>query len=368
MIEDMPRPKPPGLIHDRNRHGTWRWVYRAHKSAPRIALTADYGTPEFWQQYRDAAAGIAPGQKQRPGQGRKGTLQWLVDRWRESSDWKATAPATQRQRDNILFHVMATSSDVQYRDITRQHIVEGRERRQETPFAANNFLKTMRALFAWAKDAGLVEVNPAADVKFLAKRTGGFEPWNHADIEAYRAHWPLGTRARVALEALYATGLRRGDVVKLSRTHIKDGIFEIRTEKTGEVVYPRMTAAFQEAIEAGPVGSLLYVVGADLMPMVKESFGNSFGDWCRKAGIRKSAHGLRKLVVTEAVEAGCTEAELQDMFGWTTIKQSSIYTRSRMRKRSAATGWSKRAGNGGDTNPPGGMHQPFQKGLKSRGE
>lgn len=30
------------------------------------------------------------------------------------------------------------------------------------------------------------------------------------------------------------------------------------------------------AIEAGPVGTMIYNVGADGLPMVKESFGNSF--------------------------------------------------------------------------------------------
>lgn len=352
MIEDMPKSKPPGLIHERNRHGTQRWVYRADKRAPRIALTAPYDSAEFWQQYRAAVAGQVR-QPPKAGAAAEGSLRWLVNTWRASSDWKATAPATQRQRDNILAHVLDGAGNVPFRAITRQDIIDGRERRQDTPFAANNFLKTMRALFAWAEERQLVERSPAAGVKFLTQKTTGFEPWVAADVVAYRERWPLDTRARLAMEIIYATGLRRGDVVRLGRQHLQDdGTFMIVTEKTGETVFPPMTPALREAIEAGPVGDLVYATGADRKPLAKESLGNSLREWCRAAGVTKSAHGLRKLVVTEAAEAGCTEAELQDMFGWTTIKQSAIYTRTRARKRVAARGWAKRAWNDGSAAPP----------------
>jgi integrase len=362
----MPRPKPPGLIHERNRHGNWRWVYRPHKSAKRVALTAPYGTAEFWQQYEDAVLGKRrPARPESPHKAKSGSLKWLVERWQESSDWRTSAAATQRQRLNILAHVLSANGDKPYRAMTRKHIIEGRERRQATPFAANNFLKTMRALFKWAIAVGHCDENPAAEVPFLGGRTPGFEPWTAADVAAYRARWGNGTRARIALEIIYATGLRRGDVVALGKQHLgADGRFEIRTEKTGETVYPPMTAELSEAVATGLTGALIYMSTACGQPMTKESFGNSFSEWCRAAGIHKSAHGLRKLVVTEAVEAGCSEAELQDMFGWTTIKQSVVYTRTRSRRNMAGRGWDKRNGNARSANPENGAAEQPKRGLK----
>ena len=35
-------------------------------------------------------------------------------------------------------------------EMTRAHIIDGRERRKATPSQANNFLNTMRSLFRWA--------------------------------------------------------------------------------------------------------------------------------------------------------------------------------------------------------------------------
>jgi hypothetical protein len=47
-------------------------------------------------------------------------------------------------------------------------------------------------------------------------------------------------------------------------------------------------------LKAGPTGELTYVVSADGKPMAKEVIGNLFRAACRTAGVKKSAHGLRK--------------------------------------------------------------------------
>jgi hypothetical protein len=92
----------------------------------------------------------------------------------------------------------------------------------------------------------------------------------------------------------------------------------LRTEKSGEfiVVAFEMLPPLVEALEAGPTGELTFICGANGGPLTKESFGNDFSEACRAAGIRKSAHGVRKLGATVAAENGATEAELESMFGW----------------------------------------------------
>jgi len=75
--------------------------------------------------------------------------------------------------------------------------------------------------------------------------------------------------------------------------------------------------------------------------MTKESFGNAFRDACRAAGIRKSAHGLRKLAATRAADADATLWQLNGMFGWTGTKMASLYTQAADRKRAAREGFKK---------------------------
>jgi integrase len=111
--------------------------------------------------------------------------------------------------------------------------VAGRDRRaKETPFQARHFLDTMRGLFRWAVEAGLVKVDPTAGVSDPSFPTSeGFPIWTEDDAAAYEKRWPIGTRQRVWFDVLLYTGLRRGDAVRLGRQHVRDGIATIKTER-----------------------------------------------------------------------------------------------------------------------------------------
>jgi integrase len=126
---------------------------------------------------------------------------------------------------------------------------------------------------------------------------------------------------------------------------MRDGEAVITTEKSGrkiEVTIPLyFFPAFAEAISAGPTGDLSFICGARGQPMTKESFGNAFSEACSAAGIRKSAHGLRKLAATRAANAGATVWQLNAMFGWTGTEMASHYTRAADRKRAAREGFRK---------------------------
>ena len=208
----------------------------------------------------------------------------------------------------------------------------------------------MRGLFEWAKDAQFVKSNPASAVKYpLLKSGDGFPVWTESDVAAYEARWPIGTKERVWFVVPSCTGLRRGDAVRVGRQHVRDGEdgkeIVIATEKSGgkiEVIIPlRYFPALVETLRIGPTADLAFICGADGKPMTKESFGNAFRDVCRAAGIRKSAHGLRKLAATRAANAGATVWQLNAMFGWTGTKMASLYTQAADRKRAAREGFKK---------------------------
>jgi integrase len=326
-MDGMPRPRLPYLHLQITRHGERVFYVRTDKKAPRVRIRGEYGSEQFMAEYKAAIAGNPV--RQKAGKAHRASLRWLCDEWRKSSAWYRTAQATKRQRENILHRLLTDNGKIPFLDIKATHIMAGRERRMKTPFAANNFLKTMRALFAWAIEAGHCTVNPAAGVKFLSRKTGGHEPWTQDEIAAFRERWPLGTRARVALETIYLTGLRRGDACRLGRQHIgKDGIGRIRMEKTGAVVSFAVPPHLAEVWAQGPCGDLTFIAGEKGRPMAKEALGNQFREWCQAAGIEKSAHGLRKLAAAEVADAGGSEIELQKAFGWATLGQSSVYTRN----------------------------------------
>jgi integrase len=332
----MPRPRPPHLHREETRHGAVIWyVRRGH--GPRIRVKADYGSEAFWSEYRAALEG-AP----KPSKAVKAnTLAWGLDRYRASSSWAALSNATRRQSENIFRGVINTAGDVALRDITVETIKAGRERRAAAPHAANNFLKSMRRFFKWAADpegGSLVGVNPTIGVKLLkGKNKDGFHTWTNEEIERFETRWPIGTRERLALHLLLYTGLSRGDVVRLGRQHVNNGVITFRMEKgRGDgVVYPPVLPILAATIAASKTGDLTYLVTERGTPFVKESFGNWFREACRAAGCPGSAHGLRKAGATRAAENGATVNQLMALFGWKTEKMALLYTRKADRKRLA---------------------------------
>lgn len=342
MLE-MPRPRPPRLQRHKTRHGKFVWYVRLGRG-PLVRIRAEFGTLEFEAAYQAAVNG----ERQPVRTARAGTLAWLLERYRETGAWSALSRATRRQRENIFKHVLETAGGEPFSAISERVIVAGRERRRATPAQARHFIDAMRGLFAWAKEAGFVSSNPAAAVKYPTKKpSDGFPVWTEDDLARYEKRWPVGTRERVWLAVLLYTGLRRGDAVLLGRQHVRNGVAMLKTAKTGTEVCIPILPALETILQAGPTGDLSFICGARGQPLTKESFGNLFSDACRAAGVRKSAHGVRKAGATRAANNGATVAQLEAIFGWTGGRMASHYTRSADRARLAREAIGKLANDGG---------------------
>ena len=332
----MPRPRPPHLHRQETRHGAVVW-YVGKGHGRRIRLRAEYGSEAFWAEYRAAIEGTP---KPSPS-AKTSTLHWALDKYRHSSAWAGLSNATRRQRENIYRPVIKTAGKVMLKDIATDTIRAGRERRAAAPHAANNFLKAMRGFFGWAVETGLVATDPTKGVKMLAgENESGFHTWTEEELERFEAHWPLGTRERLAFDLLLYTGLRRGDAVQVGRQHVRDGCITIFTEKhrkgrRGEQVTIPILQPLAESIAATKTGDLTFLVTEFGRPWVKESFGNWFKDVCRAADCPGSAHGLRKAGATRAAERGATERQLMAIFGWSSPRMAAHYTRSADRSRLA---------------------------------
>jgi len=341
VIDPMPRPRLPYTSKETTRHGQTIWYVR-RPGRRKVRIRAAFGSPEFAAAYQ---AAMSDEEAPQPVREAAGTLSWLIARYMGSTAWADLSGATRRQRENIFKGVLAKAGDKRLASITQAAIVKGRDNRKETPAQARNFLDAMRGLFRWAHEAQLVKVDPTAGVKNPKKRTGGgFPAWTEADVAAYERRWPIGTKERVWLDVLLYTGLRRGDAVTVGRQHIgSDGFLSIRTEKSGrkvEVSIP-ILPVLAATLSAGPTGDLAFICGATGKPLTKESFGNMFSDAARAAGVRKGAHGVRKIAATRCAENSATVAQLEAIFGWTGGGMASLYTRAADRRRLAHEGAAK---------------------------
>jgi integrase len=93
-----------------------------------------------------------------------------------------------------------------------------------------------------------------------------------------------------------------------------------------------------DTLRAGPCGELTFIIGATGKPLDKRTFGNQFRKACRAAGVKRSAHGLRKIAATRAANAGATVAQLEAIFGWVGGRMASHCTRSADRRRLSMEG------------------------------
>lgn len=337
-MDGMPRPRPPHLHHETTRHGKPVWYVRVNRG-PRIRIKAEYGTDEFNAAYNLAVSGERP---VKPSDAAKGTLDWLVMLYRQSGAWtNDLSQATRRQRENILKHVLANGGKEALSNITKKTIRAGCERRKNTPSQARHFLDTMRGIYRWALDNELVSSDPTQGVVAKKPKTGGFPVWTDEEITAYEKRWPRGTRERLMFDVFLYTGLRRGDAAALGKQHIKNGVIALDTQKNGMRVTIPILPDLAKTMVATKMGELAIIATDEGKHFVKESLGTAFREACRAAGIKKSAHGLRKAAATHAANRGATVAQLEAIFGWEGGRMASLYTRSADRKALAEAAMEK---------------------------
>jgi integrase len=325
---EMPRKLPPFVFREKTRHGRLVFYFRRGKGS-RIRLP-DPGTPEFDQAYQDALLG-QPRRTPRDN-APSGSLAWLIARYRESAHFAGLRQSTRARREAIMRAAIESAGHIPFTAISRKDIVAALDRR--TPSAGIAWLNAMSVVFAWAVSAELIDRNPCHGVKRPKFQSDGHPVWSVAEVEQFRARWPLGTRERLALDLMLFTGLRRSDIYRLGRQHVTEGLISIRTLKTGKTVYIPIWPELQASIAAAPTGDLTFLTTSTGKPFgTANGFGIWFGKACQAAGVPGRAHGLRKAGATLAADAGASAHELMSLFGWTRLSQAEVYTRQANEKR-----------------------------------
>lgn len=203
------------------------------------------------------------------------------------------------------------------------------------PHAANTRLKVWRTLLEHAVDIGLIERNPARDVRKVNAPTKGHHCWTDEEIAQYRAHHLSRTKARLAFELLLWTGARRGDAVRLGRQHVSDNSLTYVSQKTGVEVCIPVLPEFQSQMDQIPRTQMLFLETAHGEPHSDKAFGAWFSKHCRAAGLpsRCTAHGLRKARARIMAEDGKQVHAIAAWGGWKTLSEVAHYTEAANRRK-----------------------------------
>jgi integrase len=198
----------------------------------------------------------------------------------------------------------------------------------ERPHAKRNWLKAIRGLMRYAIQIGMRADDPTDGVKSgRLIKVEGIRTWSEEEITVFRQHHAVGTQARLALELLLGTAQRRGDVVRMGRQHIQNGLLDVRQSKTGAALRIPLHPELKAVLDATPSEHLTFLTTAAGRPFTSDTFGHWFRVMCDEAGLRGlSAHGLRKAACRRLAEAGCTAHEIMSISGHRSLKEVQRYT------------------------------------------
>lgn len=347
---------PKYCVEDRDRYNNIR-IYFRRKGFPKVRLEGVPWTPEFMALYEQALQGSAPAVADdgRPKitPATQGSWRWLCQEYfSRSAPYRlldATTRAAQRRILEATFgEPIAPKSPLLFGDMPLQKFGKAaiavlRDRKIETPHAANAIVKAVRAVFRWAVDdetLTAIKSNPADEVRYFKRASDGHHTWTIDEVRQFEARHPLGTTARLALALLLYTGARRSDVVRMGPQMVSDGWLSFtvrkgRNKRVTKVDIP-VLPALQAVIEASPTGHLAYLVTHHGKTYSDTGFSNRMRDWCNQAGLPHcSAHGLRKAGATIAANNGATTKQLMAIFGWAEPEQAEHYTQHAERRRLA---------------------------------
>jgi integrase len=274
---------------------------------------------------------VKPGIKTVPG-----SMGALVRSYLVSPNFMALSLNERRHRNSILGRFNSAHghrSVTQFQPVHVKAMLAG----LANPYAAKNFLVTIRGMMTYAVEIGMTEKDPTAGIKRnKIPKSDGYITWSEDHVAAFEAKHPVGSKARLALALLLYTGQRRGDVVRMGRQHIRNGAIEVRQEKTGAKLVLPLHSSLQAILAATPSEHLTLLTTPYGKPYTSPGFGNWFRKRCLEAGlIGLSAHGLRKAAARRLAEAGCTVKQIAAITGHTTLKEVARYTDAADQRRLA---------------------------------
>jgi integrase len=334
-----------GLLKERLPSGAYRYRVRVKgQKKRRIALKVGPDQPDFMEHYLAARMGreFTVAEELPAIENSLAELSLAFESWMHKMVKAGRmSPYTLQQRASFLARLRKEHGDKSAL-MPRHHVIRIRDAMIETPGAADNMVKAIRAMYTWAIDDGRVSENPALGIGKVNEGTGAI-PWSVEDLRQFRERHPLGTMAHLSLTMFMFLACRLADAPILGRGHEKlvDDVRFIGWQpgKKGSAyvsvpILPPLARAIASQKVAGPT-FLLNTYGRSFAS--SNAFSNKFRVWVHEAGLTdRSPHGIRKAAGELMALEGASQYHIMCVHGHTQAKTSEVYTRGVDRQRLAA--------------------------------
>jgi integrase len=303
-----------------------RVYWYAWRGGPR--LRGEEGSADFWASYNTA---IADRHIPEPGRFRS-----LVTLYRASPDYQKLAPSTKENWGPWLDRIAAYFGDLSIAQFERPEKIRPRIRKWRNQYAdrprtADYGLQVLSRVCVHAVDPlGTLAGNPCEGIKQLYKSNRSEIIWTEADIT--RIKQTCSAEIAWAVDLASHTGLRLGDLLRLSWSHIGDDAIIIATGKSGhrrEAIVPLYDGL--KAVLAGiPRRAPAVLTNSRLRPWNRDGFSSAFNKAKIKAGMADANlhfHDLRGTAATRFYVAGLSERVVAEILGWSEGSVAKIIRR-----------------------------------------
>lgn len=314
--------------------GRTYYYYRRNKR--RVSLPCDPSTPEFNQRYHELNSQFETG---KTAVFEIGTIGAMITLFKASSDYNQLKPRVRKLYSPFLDLVQEKLGRFQAKGVTRNVIMVQRDKFQDMPAKANNFIRVISRLYSFGIDRNLVTFNPATKIKKL--KIGEYRPWTDNELAAFLRSSGESLKLSMAL-AVY-TGQRLGDIIKMRWNQIDGNEIEVVQEKTGELVWIPLHRTLRDILKNVKRKSVMILTSSTGLPYKHDHLKHQFKAATIKAGLPDDLvfHGLRKTAAVRLAEAGCTTEQIKAITGHKTSDMVEHYTKGANQKKLARAAISK---------------------------
>lgn len=190
---------------------------------------AAFGTGAFEAEYRLCLEELP---LSAPSSWPAGSIGELFMLYQQSSRFAQLAASTQRKYGRVLDEFSDTYGFRSAKSLRAVHVDAIIAKKLDRPATAAELRKVLGGVWRWGKIFARLDPSVIRDTDSVKQPEGGFYTWTLSDIQQFRDHWPLGSRARLMLELALHSGLRRSDLHDLGWHHVgPDGWIDFDMQK-----------------------------------------------------------------------------------------------------------------------------------------
>jgi integrase len=292
-----------------------RVYHYAWRGGPR--LRGDPGSPEFMASYNEAIES-----RRTPESGR---FKSLVVLYRASNDYKMLADSTRKHWSPWLDRIADYYGELRIAQFDRPEKIRPIIRRwrnqwSDKPRTADYGMQVLSRVLSHAVDPlGKIAGNPCEGIKQLYSGDRSEIIWTESDIAALKK--TCSAEIAHAVDLASHTGLRVGDLLRLSWSHVGEDAITLASGKSGgrrEAIIP-LYDELRDVLARIPKHSTTILTSGRRRPWKANGFGTAFNRAKLDAGMNDRDlhfHDLRGTAATRFYIAGLSNRVIAEILAW----------------------------------------------------